>query len=260
VKCYEVKPCTPKERETCFVWNQFKDNPVDLENVKCWVLKADNPAQLSSCHKCKYYIMMNRDSGIVSNYASDVAIVTCEGVLNEEKTHALENVWETLKKNGKTKVLLRIGNLNNVYSCGLGLLIRIHKETSAAKGLLVIQGAQGYVLAVLEASKLNKIIKLVSDERQAADVFAELKRKEEEAAKPKIQEKPPEPPKQRPPCYIYFKNRNPRNATNCEECSKKINPSNQPCWIVDGEVEGITFQYVNEDCLDCPYYEEFGNP
>jgi len=204
--------------------------------------------------------MMNRETGIASNYSSDVAIVTCEGVLNEEKTRALENVWETLKKNGKTKVLLRLASLNNVYSCGLGLLIRIHKETSSAKGLLVLQGAQGYVQAVLEASKLNKIIKIAADAQQAADIFAELKRKEEEAAKPKEIAKPPEPPKERPPCFVYFKNHNPRNATNCDECSKKISPSNQPCWIVEGDMEGITFQYVNEDCVDCPYFEEFGSP
>jgi anti-sigma B factor antagonist len=257
VKCYEVKPCTPRERESCFVWNQFKGNPDELENIKCWVLKADNPSQLATCRQCKYYIMMNMDTGIVSQYSSDVAIVTCEGVLNEEKTHALEQVWETLRKNGKKKVLLRVSNLNNVYSCGLGLLIRIHKETSLEKGLLVIQGAHGYVQAVLEASKLNKIIKMVPEERQAAEIFSQMKRTEEEAAKPKAEVKPPEPPKQRPPCYVYFKNHNPRNATICDECSKKINPSDQPCWVVEGIVEGIIFQYVSEECADCPYYEEF---
>jgi hypothetical protein len=27
---------------------------------------------------------------------------------------------------------------------------------------------------------------------------------------------------------------------------------------VDGMIEGISFQYVNEDCETCPYFEEFG--
>jgi anti-anti-sigma factor len=265
MKCYEVKQCTPKERESCYVWNTFKENPADLDGIKCWVMKGayadENTKQQAACQKCKYYIMMNRESGIVGNYQSDVAIINCEGVLNNDRTKALEQVWDTLKKNRKFKVLLRIEKLNNIYSCGLGLFIKMHRETAAEKGQLIVSGAHGYVMAVLESSKLTKVLKLTADEHEAATVFNELRKKEEEAAKPKVEEvkvKQPEAPKKRPPCYVYFKNHNPRNATNCDECSRKINPSDQPCWIVEGIIEGISFQYVNEDCEECPYYEEFG--
>jgi anti-anti-sigma factor len=264
MKCYEVKPCTAGDRESCYVWNTFKDNPADLDGVKCWVMKGassdDNPKQKAACQKCKYYIMMNRESGIVGNYSSDVAIINCEGLLNSERTRALEQVWETLKQKNKFKVLLRLDKLNNIYSCGLGLFIKIHREAAAQKGLLVLAGAQGYVTAVLDSSKLTKVFKMAADEREASAIFAELRKKEEEAAKPKIEEvKPPAPPKKREPCYVYFKNHNPKNATNCDECSRKINPTDQPCWIVEGVIEGISFQYVNEDCEECPYYEEFGS-
>ena len=61
----------------------------------------------------------------------------------------------------------------------------------------------------------------------------------------------------RPECWVFWKNHNPKNATTCDECFKKIKPTGKPCWIVDGMIEGISFQYVDEDCESCHYFEEF---
>jgi anti-sigma B factor antagonist len=245
------------------VWNTFKDNPADMENVKCWVLKGayqeETGKLLKQCKQCAYFIMMNRDSGIASDPSSDVAVVTCEGTLNAERSMALEKVWANLKQHNKSNIILDLSRVNNIYSCGLGAIIKIHKDTAELKGLLVVIVVEGYVANLFSVTKLSRILKIVENHRTANDIFEALKKKEEEkkAVVAPIVEKPAKP-KTRPACFEYFKNHNPKNATNCDECFKKIKPTGQPCWIVDGMIEGVSFQYVSEDCEGCPYFAEFG--
>jgi anti-anti-sigma factor len=271
VKCYELTKCSEQERNACYVWNSFRANPQEMENIKCWVLKGvyneGNKDKLQKCRQCKYYLLMNKDESVVSDFAADVAVIACQGTLNNDRTRALEKVWATLKENKKVKILLDLSNVNNVYSCGLGAMVKIHKEADAAGGKLVTIGVKGYVEAIFTSTKLSKILHIAADRRQAAAIFEDLKKKEEaetvaaeaakraaeEAAKPKVV-----PPKKRIPCWEYFKNHNPRNATVCDECFKKISPTKEPCWIVEGMIEGVSFQYVNEDCESCPYFMEFG--
>jgi anti-anti-sigma factor len=266
VKCYELTKCTQKEREACYVWNTFKDNPQDMDNMKCWILKGvyneENKEQYKKCRLCNYYLSMNRESGIMSDFDAELAIITCEGTINNERNTAFEKTWQTLKKRNKNKVLLDISRINNIYSSGLGTIITIHKDTQSAKGLLVIVCPEGYVKNLFTVTKLSRILTIVNDQREARDAFDAYKLLQ--SKKVSLDVAPKEPlqkkaePKQRPACFNYWKNKNPRNATACDECIKKIKPSQQPCWIVDGMIEGISFQYVNEDCESCQYYVEFG--
>jgi anti-sigma B factor antagonist len=262
MKCYEITNCSLEMRNSCYVWNSFKENPSEMENVKCWILKGayqeESGKQLEKCKKCKYYLLMNRETGISSNSESDIAVVNCEGTLNQEKTKALEKVWENLKSHNKSKIILDISRVNNIYSCGLGAIIKIHKEALAAKGLLVIIALEGYVKNLFVVTKLYRILKIVSNYRDAQDIFDALKKKELEAQQKPVEIAKPTKPKERPFCYVYFKNHNPKNATTCDNCFKKIKPSSQPCWIVEGMIEGISFQYVDEECESCSYYIEFG--
>lgn len=262
MKCYEVKNCSAKEREACFVWNSFSANPQDMEKIKCWVLKGayQNDKQMAECKKCKYYLMMSQESGIVPQFSADLAIINCEGIINSDRSSALDQIWENLKKSNKTKVLMRIGTVSNIYSAGLGVLIKIHKETAAAGGVLVVEGAKGYVQNLLSSTKLDRLLKLAANDEEARAIFEAFTKKLQEAAAaaaPVAVIEPPKPRKERVPCYVYWKDKNPRNATMCSECTKKIKPTEEPCWIVEGMIEGISFQYTNEDCEDCGYYMEF---
>lgn len=262
MKCYEIRQCNEEERGKCYVWNSLRDNPEDMENVKCWVVKGayqqENREQLQRCRQCKYYLMMNRDSGVVSDHDAELAVITCEGVINNDRTKALEKVWEGLKRNNKHKVVLKVANVSNVYSCGLGVLIKIHKETAGMGGFLVVEGAAGYVQALFESTKLNKILNITTDSEETRQLVAGFKEKEEQAAQEVAEPEPAQPPKERVPCYVYWENHNPKNATSCDECFRKIKPTDEPCWIVEGMIEGVSFQYVNEDCEDCAYFQEFG--
>ncbi|HMD69248.1 MAG TPA: STAS domain-containing protein [Chitinivibrionales bacterium] len=284
MKCYEVRKCSKEEREACYVWNSFRDNPQDIENVKCWVLKGayqeESGQQLKKCKQCSYFAAMNREAGIASESDADIAVITCEGAINTERTKALEKVWETLRQQNRVKILLDMSRVSNIYSCGLGAIIKIHKEASAAKGQLVVVVNDEYIINLFTVTKLSRLLRIVKNNRDARDVFDALKKRELEAqkkaaeaadrtaktaaetkaaadAKAAAEAAKPSKPKERPACWVYWKGQNPNNATKCDECFTKIKPTGQPCWIVDGMIEGISFQYVDQDCEACRYFQEF---
>jgi hypothetical protein len=92
--------------------------------------------------------------------------------------------------------------------------------------------------------------KIESLENEAKEVLAASK-KEAEAAKIAA--------RKRPSCWEYFNNHNPKNATKCDECYRKATQNTSPCWIVDGHIEGISFQFICEDCLECSYFNEYSS-
>ncbi len=269
MKCFEITNCSEKERKSCFVWTSFQSSPEELDNIKCWILKGtslqQNKAQLQKCRKCNYYLMMNRNDGIETDTRADIATISCDGVINSDKTRALEKVWETLNKNGRYNVILDLSQVNNIYSCGLGLLVKMHKDAQANKGMLIVTGVQGYALAIFTSTKLSKLLFMAADQQAALQLFDLQKKKIEEAreAEKKAAETAttqtiPVKPRKRIPCWDFFENQHPDNATSCDECFKKISPSRDPCWIVEGLIEGISFQYTNEKCEKCAYFLEFG--
>ncbi len=263
MKCFEITNCSEKKRKSCYVWTSFQNSPEELDNIKCWVLKGaylqENKSQLIKCKKCNYYLMMNRDHGIVTDTRSDIATICCDGVINSDKTRALEKVWETLIKNGKYNVILDISQVNNIYSCGLGLLVKMHKDAQANKGMLIVTGVQGYALAIFISTKLSKLLFMAADQKAALQLFDLQKKKLEEAEKEAAQKAVPnKTPRKRIPCWDFSENHHPNNQNSCDECFKKISPSRKPCWIVEGLIEGISFQYINEKCEACDYFQEFG--
>jgi anti-anti-sigma factor len=287
VKCYEITKCSEKDRAECYVWKNFGEHPEDLEDVKCWVLKGayhEAGSHAQTCRQCKYYLALNREVNVAADKATDVALVSCSGAVNSEKTGALEKVWEAIKKHNKNKVVLDLSRVTAVYSCGLSLLVKIHKETLAAGGMMVLVVGQGQAHQILQSSKLSKILHCAADQTAARELFETATRKKEaesqaaaEKSRRAAEEErraaeharqaeaaaapapaPAQPKKKFVRCWEYWNNQNPHNATTCDECSNKLNPKPQACWVIEGNVEGVTFHFVNEGCLDCRYFEEFG--
>jgi anti-anti-sigma factor len=277
VKCYEVTKCSEKDRIACSVWNTFHEHPEDMEDLKCWVIKGtyheEHLDQAKKCKKCKYYIALNRESGLQTHHESDIALVSCAGSINYEKTTAIAQVWEALKKHNKHKIVFDISNVNNIYSCGLSMLVKMHNEAKAADGMLVVVGGREHLHHILHSSKLSKLLHLAPEHESARQLFDRAARQKEEvarqkaAAEQKAREeqaraaeaaKPKPAPKRFVRCWEYWQNHNPKNATTCNECFHKLNPKAHACWVVEGLVEGVTFHFVNESCLDCAYFEEFG--
>jgi anti-sigma B factor antagonist len=265
MKCFEMTKCSQKQRESCFVWNSFRETPNEMESIKCWLLKGgfseETDEQFDKCRRCPYFQALNQQSLIASDVDANLAVISGEGTINNDRTKALKKTWETLKEHSKAYILLDLSKITNIYSSGLGTIITIHKETQAMGGLLVVLCPDGYVKNLLQVTKLSRILTITSNLSDAKSAITAHRKKRE--PKP-LQESPekqiPKPvlPKERPSCWVYWNNKNPRNATTCDECFKKLKPSNQPCWIVEGMIEGISFHYINEDCETCPYFNEFG--
>lgn len=263
MKCFEITKCSEQDRKNCFVWTKYNTHSQDMENLKCWVIKGvyqeENREQFQRCLKCPYYAKMHQNSGINAKISSDIAVVSCEGCINNDKTRAIDQVWQNLKKNSKYKVLFDISNVTNIYSCGLGELIKIHKEADAKKGILVLMGAQPNVVSILENTKLTRFLHTAPDQDSAVSIFRNLNRKqvEETVAAVTVDKQDQSQPKERIACWEYWKNRNPKNATTCDECYKKASKNSDPCWLVDGIIEGVAFQFTNEECIGCSYYDEY---
>lgn len=277
MKCHEVTQCSEKDRANCYVWNNFHDHPEDMEDLTCWVIKGtyheEHQDQAKKCKKCRYYITLNREKGVQARHEADIALVSCAGSINYEKTAALGQVWEALKKHNKHKVIFDINNVNNIYSCGLSLLVKMHNEAKAAEGMLVVVGGHEHLHQILHSSRLSKVLHLAPEQDSARQLFEAVTLKKEEdrrrteaAAKKAADEaeraaeaaRPKPAPKRFVRCWEYWQNHNPNNATTCNECFHKQNPKAHACWVVEGLVEGVTFHFVNESCLDCAYFEEFG--
>ncbi len=259
MKCFEIRKCSDKERQKCYVWRSFKETPDDFENIKCWVFKnvyeEGNKDLLKKCLKCKYYELMNRNSGISSDKDdTNISVIKCEGVLNNEKTRGLSQTWEQVKEKTAFKAILDLSEVNNIYSCGLGVIVKIHQEAKTKKGLLVIVGLTGYPKAIFESTKLSRLVIMADTVSEARDII----RNETEPARKEEKPRKTVPPEERPPCFEYWNNHNPKNATACDECFHKQQKSDSPCWIVEGEIEGVSFQYINEECEECEYYKKFG--
>ncbi len=270
MKCFEITNCSERKRKSCYVWTSFQSSPEELDNIKCWVIKGanlqKNKSQHLKCRKCNYYLMMNHDHGDEINTHDDIATISCDGIINNDKTRALEKVWETLSKNGKYNVILDISQVNNIYSCGLGLLVKMHKDAQTNKGMLILTGVQGYPLAVFTSTKLSKLLFMAADKKAAFHLFDIQRKKQEEAQKETAQNDvadseplPTKTSRKRIQCWEFFENHHPGHLTNCEECPKKISPSKKFCWIEEGLIEGILFQYINEKCKTCDYFLKFGN-
>ena len=245
------------------MWTSFNDSPQEMENIKCWIIKGayngEDKELLDKCHNCKYFLAMNGDTGIAEESAAGAVIISCEGTLNNDRTRALDKVWEKLKKAGTRDIILDLSQLNNVYSCGLGLLVKIHKEIVAGNGMFVICGARGYVEVIFSSTKLFRIIHNVPDRQAALALFDRERKKREQAEMEASAKAKPPAPKKRISCWEYWDERNPRNATGCRECFRMVSPSTEPCWIVEGMIEGVSFQYVNEGCERCEYLREYGS-
>lgn len=262
MKCYQTRPCSEKQRQHCYVWNSFAQNPDELENVKCWVLKGayqhDNRKQLLQCQRCEYYQAINQKTGINSALDTNSARISCQGVLNNDRTRVLEQVWAAIPPQGRMRVVLQLGELNNIYSCGLGMLIRMHKETQQAGGILVVEGASGYVEELLYSTRLHRILNLSKSEAESRALFERLVQRPPTANPAQSAQEPAYEKLAKVPCYEYWNNHYPKNATNCDECFQKKEQSTRPCWLVDGVIEGVSFEYVNEECEECEYYRRFG--
>jgi anti-anti-sigma regulatory factor len=258
MKCFETKPCGAADRANCYVWNALDGNPDSLDNVKCWALKGmyqrENRDQFEECIRCAYYLRMNRLSGITAESDDGVAIIRCEGALNNARNEALQSVWADLRAGGMVRVILDGARVNAIYSCALGTIIRIHLETQRAGGMaIIVCPASGYLRAMFGAVRMAPMLRLAESIRAARERFVGATTPVRAGDLPE-RRRAPRPPSR----YEYFTTRAPDAQAPCASGMKKPISTRRPCWLIEGFIEGVSFQYINDDCERCPYYREYG--
>ncbi|MFP4680337.1 MAG: STAS domain-containing protein [Chitinispirillaceae bacterium] len=169
MKCYDIKGCSEECRESCFVYQNFRNNTAQMENISCWILKKGSceGSSTKNCRVCPYYRKMNKNAITVDLGEHDTVVIECSGVLNSVRSDALRKVADRLRKVKKGRVIIDVSNVNNIYSCALGMIVRFYKQCSELGGRLVIVGAAGYVKVALTTARLDKFILMVDSKQEA---------------------------------------------------------------------------------------------
>jgi anti-anti-sigma factor len=164
--------CTEEQRAACIVYRNFRNNPGDMENISCWILKRGDPAWTDAdnekCLRCNYYDAINRRHGVTVSYgANDTVIIECSGSMNMQRAQALSEIADKLKAQGKGRVAINLAEVTNIYSSALSMMVRLHLQCEELGGTFVMAGAAGYAKVAIDAVSIYRIVKCVETMEEA---------------------------------------------------------------------------------------------
>jgi anti-anti-sigma factor len=109
---------------------------------------------------------------VQSQTVGDVVIIRCKGriVSGDEARHLQQEVEKLtpLTKN----VVLQLAEVTYLDSGGLGSLVRLYGVLRAARGDLKLCELSPFIVQVLEATNLQKVLRPLATEKEAIDAFA----------------------------------------------------------------------------------------
>jgi len=97
----------------------------------------------------------------------DVAVVTLKGRLNVTTTAELEQAFNNLLKDGKTKVLVECIELEYISSAGLRVLLAAAKQFKKVSGEIALAGLSQNVKQVFEISGFTSIFPIYATREEA---------------------------------------------------------------------------------------------
>jgi len=229
--------------------------------TQCWIFVMDDSGALNrQCEKCPYHAELTPESSVKTAENGASVTVTLKGEISEKRAVELKKIMDAQLKT-KSSIFVDCAGLTQIEPVALGILLRTYKLLKEKQGDFFLISPSDAMLAVLQSTLLIKIIPAVRSMDEAAHFIRKKEeairtgeaRAQEEAKKKRLEEA------KTVRCWEFFKGQNPQNATPCDVCHYKATGSAQPCWIIQSEIEGTTFEFVNEDCLVCDYFLKF-NP
>ncbi|MFP4522513.1 MAG: STAS domain-containing protein [Fibrobacterota bacterium] len=183
--------------------------------------------------------------------------IAVSGILNSEKSESFASAVGKVFSSGPSNLIVNLTETENIYTVGLAELVKAYKKCAEADRKMVLVVSSPNIYSLFEAAKLDRIMDIVRTPEKAAEIITghekevaggELaKRKErEEEVKKKIKQTP---------CWEYWNGKNPSNLNSCVDCYYRVSGTERPCWIIQGEIEGVSFEYVSEECLECGFYK-----
>ena len=107
-----------------------------------------------------------------SQTVGDVVIIRCKGrILTGEESRHLQQEIEKLTPLTKN-VVLQLAEVTYLDSGGLGSLVRLYGVLRAARGDLKLCELSPFVVQVLEATNLLKVLRPFATQKEAIDAFA----------------------------------------------------------------------------------------
>jgi anti-anti-sigma factor len=104
----------------------------------------------------------------------DVTIVDFQEarLLESNQIDAISNeLYRLVDEMDTKKLILEMSKVQFLASAAIGVLIKLHKKSTAIKGTFVICGLRRELMKVFEIMKLTKVFKFAPDEKKALGVF-----------------------------------------------------------------------------------------
>lgn len=122
-----------------------------------------------------------RDGGFEIGAVADgaaIRIVLKQATLNYDVSDPLksalkEHVSRYLDE-GYRNFVLHLGAVSMIDSCGVGVLIALHHQVTAAGGVLACSDATPFVVKVLKMMRLDRFLQLFSSEEKALKAVADV--------------------------------------------------------------------------------------
>jgi len=182
VKCYEVQKCSQENAKRVTCGTASGTTPGHRQRQMLGAQRrvpGGIGQQLKRCKQCAYFITMNREPASCRTPTP----MWRWSPAKAPSTRAHQGTGKSMGQPAAAQprqIILDISRVNNIYSCGLGAIIKIHKEALAAKGLLVVVATDGYVTNLFTVTKLSRLLRIVKNHRDAHDIFDSLKKRDTE--------------------------------------------------------------------------------
>ncbi len=231
------------------------------QGTTCWVYNMDDSGKFhKKCEKCPYFNELQAPCKIAMADTANSTIITLSGNVNDAALPELKKTIDKHTPNDKP-IAFDCGAVLSMCSGALGLLLRVFKTRKERQQLFFLISPSGPMLELLRSTMLIKVMPTIRDHSEIETIS---KKRSEERETGELQRKMADEKKRLEEaaalrCWEYFKGQHPKNATACAVCYYKNSASKRPCWVVVGSVDGIEFDYIDEDCLDCEYFQKL-NP
>ncbi len=101
----------------------------------------------------------------------DILIIKADGDLNAETADEFVESIGKLVDAGLRSIIIDCSELDHISSCGLAVLVRLHRRMEEKIGDVKIAAVKSLIVNVLRMTRLNKVFSIYPDVESARQAF-----------------------------------------------------------------------------------------
>jgi anti-sigma B factor antagonist len=104
----------------------------------------------------------------------DVTIVDVQAsrLLEGEQIDAIgEELYRLVEQMNRKKLVLDFSKVQFLASAAVGMVMNLHKKSTAIKGTLILCGVRKEIMRIFEIMSLTKLLRFCADEKEALAAF-----------------------------------------------------------------------------------------